>query len=102
MSARNDGGAAFPAYLKEGADFGHDFCQPGMSLRDYFAGQVVSGFMSQSHSGPKDWTDMGHGWGEDCANGLNKYESHIAATLAGFAYQVADAMLAAREKGGGE
>lgn len=66
-------------------------------LRDWFAGQALAGFMAQSRAGPRDWTKMGFGWGEDCVNGLNKHETTIAHTLAGFAYQVADAMLKARE-----
>lgn len=69
---------------------------PPKSLRDEFAMHALAGIMSQSHAGPKDWTKMGHGWGEDALNSLNKHESYVAITIAGFAYQLADAMMAAR------
>ena len=68
------------------------------SLRDWFAGQALAGMMAQSHTGPKDWTHMGHGWGEDCVNSLNKHETHVSMSLASFAYEQADAMLAERSK----
>lgn len=90
---KNDGGSAFPtAYHDCASSF-----DLGMSLRDWFAGQALAGLMAQSHAGPKDWTEMGHGWGEDTANSLNKNETYIAATMAGFAYLLADALLKARE-----
>lgn len=71
---------------------------PGMTLRDYFAGQALAGIMAQSHAGPADWTKMGFGWGEDCLNSLNKNETFVAHTISGFAYKIADAMLAERSK----
>lgn len=70
----------------------------GKSLRDDIAIAALAGMMAQSHAGPKDWTHMGHGWGEDCANDLNKHSMAVAATLAGFSYKLADAMLAERER----
>lgn len=91
MSKRDDGGPAFPS--------GHgELGLEGMSLRDWFAGQALAGIMAQSHGGPKDWTHAGWGWGEDCLNSLNKHETSTAVTVASFAYQIADAMLAARKK----
>lgn len=91
-----DGGCAFAALGV--SPVGDVFHEPGMSLRDWFAGQVLAGIMAQSHAGPKDWTEMGHGWGEDCCNDLNKHSKVVALTLAGFAYQMADTMLAERAK----
>lgn len=38
--AINDGGTAFPLALAEG-----EFCREGMSLRDWFAGQAISGLV---------------------------------------------------------
>ena len=71
----NDGGPAFPinsAQLDESGAY--TVLKPGMSLRDWFAGQALA---SMAHP-----QDIG--------------EPKISATLA---YAVADAMLAAREKG---
>ena len=64
---KNDGGSAFP--VPDGRSWG---VSPsiGMSLRDYFAGQVVAG----------------------CLYGDN------APAMASWAYVVADAMIAARKK----
>ena len=65
MSARNDGGPAYPISNGRETDF-------GMSLRDYFAGQVVSTIMPDARV-------------EDYAHAATE------------AYKMADAMLAARE-----
>lgn len=92
--SRDDGGPAFPISVSPDFQYAND----GMSLRDWLAGQALNGFLSQSHVGPKEWTDMGHGWGEDCANTLNCHKSHIALSLATFAYAMADAMIAERSK----
>ena len=104
---RKDGGPAFPQLdVVIGDRDGHGdvldaYTQAtgGMTLRDWFAGQALAGMLAQSHGGPKDWQVMGHGWGEDCMNSLNKHETHIARTMADFSYQMADYMLAAREGG---
>jgi len=80
---RNDGGPAFPraAFTTELQSVGHDNLseagftstrQSGMTLRDYFAGQALAGTVIE------DWKG---------------YE----ATLAYRCYEVADAMLKARE-----
>ena len=70
--ATNDGGPAFPCVGEGVGDpMYHD---PGMTLRDYFAGQALAGVMVASPEG--GWC----GWAHD-------------------AYKLADAMLAAR--GGG-
>jgi hypothetical protein len=66
MSTPNDGGPAFP--LRNG------FCQPGMTLRDYFAAAAMQGMLVDTES-----RDHPH-------------------TIALFAYQQADAMLAKRAK----
>ena len=73
---KNDGGPAFPIYqpdMNVGDDAG-----PGMSLRDWFAGQAMVGLMSDSGLRPSN---------------LDEFE-HMATRL----YQVADAMLKEREK----
>ena len=73
---KSDGGAAFPIYqpdMNVGDDAG-----PGMSLRDWFAGQALVGLMSDPGLRPSR---------------LDEFE-HMATRL----YQVADAMLKEREK----
>lgn len=76
MSA-NDGGPAFP-FVVHGSISEHQAHDPGMSLRDYFAGQVLAGWHAASQSIP-------------CPE-----------TTAREAYRAADAMLRARaEKGVG-
>lgn len=70
MSTINDGGPAFP---RDHAHHGHN----GMSLRDYFAAKVLPTIYDDSLGGP-DWRDV----------------------IANEAYQLADAMLNAREQKG--
>ena len=62
---------AFPTYERGAGPL--DLSDPGMSLRDYFAGQVIAGLMARA--GAPDPI----------------YESMLA-------YQVADAMMAERSK----
>ncbi len=69
MTAPVDGGAAFPSVCLN--DPGHPASVPGMSMRDWFAGQALQGLIS--------------------AKGY--HERSVAATDA---YNLADAMLAAR------
>lgn len=68
---KNDGGSAFPL-----PDEGQGWGSSGMSLRDYFAAQIASGMAAFSGTS-----------GVSC--GPNE--------IAGRSYQVADAMLKARE-----
>lgn len=83
MSKVNDGGQAFPqplCYSPEGEAWP---AYPGMSLRDWFAGQALAGI---------------------CANGHTPWSPNVAdiedAEVARAAYDLADAMLGARVKGG--
>lgn len=71
MSKHNDGGPAFPW-----DGFNRNIA--GMSLRDYFAGQVATGLLRDLGFCP---------WGNETAE-----------QLATMAYDLADAMLAEREK----
>lgn len=78
MTTKTDGGPAFPGkrpfkYYSMGEHKGVETV-PGMSMRDWFAGLALQGICA---SGP------GRGWSN--------------ALLAQEAYQLADAMLAARE-----
>lgn len=76
MSGKNDGGAAFPGPLWHIDEKNGPVCDnPGMTLRDYFAGKGLQGICSDPAS----------------ANMTGK-------AIAEAAYEYADAMLEAREK----
>ena len=76
MNWDKQGGAAFPfAYSSEP---GSCVAETGMSLRDWFAGQVLTGLCSTANG-----SDADVGWFEQVA--------------AKGAYRIADAMLSARE-----
>jgi len=69
---------------------------PGLTIRQYYAGLAMQGIMSQSHNSSTekaDWTKMGFGWGEDTCNSLNKYEKHVAVTIAEFSVKIANALI---------
>lgn len=70
----NDGGAAFPLKYAIGM-------QPGMTLRDWFAGQALTGLIASGVpvAGKRELTALDY---------------------APVAYQMADAMIAQRAKGG--
>jgi hypothetical protein len=70
MSNKNDGVPAFPGY-----DPGTEISSIGMSLRDYFAAKAMEG-------------DMAYQGMEGC-------DARIVAAMA---YEIADAMLEAREE----
>jgi hypothetical protein len=93
MSATNDGGPAFPIATKhvqsvadrEGVPVAtvskNLGTYPGMSLRDWYAGMALQGYMAYSH--PQSI--------------VGTFPESAAET----AYQCADAMIAARERKGG-
>jgi hypothetical protein len=69
--AKDDGGPAFP---RVGEGFGNSlYDAPGMSLRDWFAGQALVGLV------------------------VNDETTSVHCPLSARAYEIADAMLAARE-----
>ena len=75
-----NGGQAFPVFESErtGTDYG--LTDPGMTLRDWFAGQALAGLL---------------------ADGRYAYEGEPIVTDKGFAiaaFDIADAMLAERER----
>ena len=78
MSERDDGGPAFPTdedtYDYQGR---RDAARLGMTLRDWFAGQALTGVLASL-------PDTGHAVNCD--------------SLAAFSYSMADAMLEARKK----
>ncbi len=74
MNNTNTGGPAFPSGLQEQADDTVDSLHKGMTLRDYFAAKWLQGFMANP--------------------AVDDLTPDLAACKA---YQVADAMLKARE-----
>lgn len=77
--AKSDGGPAFPASVAEvqgQAVHSCDYGLPGMSLRDWFAGQALIAIGYNDH-----------------VDGASDPERHAAT-----AYRIADAMIAAREQ----
>jgi hypothetical protein len=74
----NDGGPVYPQRIQSGMTY-TDF--PGMSLRDWFAGQALAGIMGPNY----DWFTSG-----SSETGSRAHEAAF------FAYAMADAMLAAR------
>jgi hypothetical protein len=73
MDKPNDGGPAFPRVPWDVNDYTGDG-SPGMSLRDYFAGQALQGQLADFNCGKEP-----------------EYIAH-------WSYRYADAMLAEREK----
>lgn len=80
MSTTSDGGAAFPLAYAETNEHGvqFPFAHTGMSLRDWYAGQALAGLMSDAGLRPASTSEF----------------EHMARRL----FQVADAMLAERNK----
>lgn len=80
MSDKNDGGPAFP--LQAMSAPGSEITW-GMSIRDWFAGQALAGMLAGFSKGERD-------------GGPARFHESNCDT----AYQIADAMLRAREGGG--
>jgi hypothetical protein len=83
MSTLKDGGTAFPC---EGGNDSGLLPDPGMSLRDYFAAMALNGITSGK---------LFIAISSVAAGGLTESQK-----IAKAAYELADAMLAEREKGG--
>ena len=87
INTKNDGGPAFPIYQPDmilGDDAG-----PGLSLRDWFAGQAMCGFVAAQGIASSARATR------KVAKGLGISEG---VCIAGFAYEIANAMLKEREK----
>lgn len=79
MSERvKNGGSAFP---NEGGEYSGLYADPGMSLRDWFAGQIASHTISGA------------------AAAGSSVPASLMPEIAQAAYKMADAMLAERERG---
>ena len=80
MTKIDDGGPAFPQHDLSGYGMGPaESNNGGMTLRDWFAGQALAGWMASFPS---------------CGEGV------VPVACARLAYDIADAMLDARAKGG--
>ncbi len=85
MSKRDDGGAAFPVSDEPG-----NFpLERGMSLRDWFAGMALQGVLAL------DSSDVAR---KATAQMAKKFGEATPEVYSALAYELADAMLAAREK----
>ena len=78
----NDGGPAFPVP-------GNPATMPGMTLRDWFAGQAMAGMSTLKDE---------RVWRSDSGETVSEWRRRIFTEDAQFAYLMADAMLAARER----
>ena len=87
MSKANDGGPAFPALYPIEDETG----RLGMSLRDWFAGQALAGLLANPTL--REWESAA------CEAGDPDAMVQVCALMA---FKQADAILAEREKGGGE
>jgi hypothetical protein len=88
---KDDGGAAFPLDVSHGDGGGH--WNPGMSLRDWFAGQALTGVLHHlAHNPSVPESTITALFGPKATN----ISSHQVA--AAVAYTIADAMLAQRTK----
>jgi len=84
-----DGGPAFPVVKMNGIYP----TIPGMSLRDWFAGQALAGMLSADGNDPR-WT--GRDTSTEYQQGGGKWIDPMG--VARQAYEIADAMLKAREE----
>lgn len=91
---KDDGGPAFPATEEvEGSEGFHPVLHAGMSLRDWFAGNLIQALMTTLMHIPS----MSHGPSASAQLGYATISAGPA-EIARCAYEVADAMLAERKK----
>ena len=85
---RKDGGQAFPQSVTVGPNDDLYPAYPGMTLRDYFAGQALAGMLSNGFQ-PKEAFKK---------NGPGARTEYGPDTYVAMAYRLADDMLAERSK----
>ena len=93
MTTTNDGGPAFPVNAHILTSVGETLeigTFHGMSLRDWFAGQVMAGTLANA------------AWNTEAFRALGIQDSDAPMLAAKIAYLYADAMLAQRDKTGNE
>ena len=89
----NTGGPAFPSTIPERMSETSDPYQisyPGMTLRDYLAGQALAGFIAVGA--------MGHATTDAVLSGLGLSNEAAEALVAQASFRVSDAMLKERNK----
>jgi hypothetical protein len=94
----NDGGPAFPVPIAMSTNANGDpyvidsseRCIEGMSLRDWFAGQVLKGQESQPDNSTYNKIRDGHD--------INEWRASIRRRTATYCYEMADDMIAARTR----
>lgn len=84
MSEKNDGGPAFPTMVFQGDDHNNPEYAIGLTMRDWFAGQIAGHLVSNPNQNPLFVQFFSGG--------------EQAQTYAEAAYLLADAMLAQRNK----
>lgn len=91
MSTQDDGGPAFP-FKAEYPTTGPQF-HPGMSLRDWFAGQVMNGMsaMPEGRRCPMSTVLLGD-------DAVREWQKEVMENDCRFCYRVADAMLRVRKE----
>lgn len=77
----DDGGPAFPVP-------GNPATMPGMSLRDWFAGQALNGLLAG---------EQNSAYSDREGKSVDEWRANIRNMNAAYCYQMADAMLAARK-----
>lgn len=82
MNLCDNGGPAFPHHVVR-ESMGHAYNERGMTLRDWFAGQALPAIVTATSAGQHD-PSAKHGKG-------------VVGSMAADAYEIADAMLAARK-----
>lgn len=85
-NTKNTGGPAFPTAMEEHHEGVLHFDMPGMTLRDYFAAKAMQA-LTQSEQFLREASEWRKIDGED-----------VEDAIAGSAYDLADAMLKAREQ----
>jgi hypothetical protein len=89
---KQDGGPAFPVMTGERQIAGHEKefdALPGMTLRDWFAGQALGAIIAATSAGQHNPP-------------MREGEVHLRYAIARDAYDMADAMLAVRAAAGGQ
>jgi hypothetical protein len=89
MTTKDLGGPAFPVHPEMASALGcmNSMTDCGMTLRDYFAAKAMQSLVNQSHEDLCEWL------GEDPSEG---YEGNTINVLVTVSYEMADAMLKAR------
>lgn len=90
--AKNDGGPAFPFSEFDDQAASGQIDHPGLSKRDWFAGQAMKGSLSTFDGDTRHPASIG-------SNDSAEARDRRLASIAEMSYAVSDAMLAEREKG---